>query len=305
MMRHRTLLKPRRLASTLKRVLVSQTTYRTEVNNWKGEFDSLVYLTTRYPPPGTVKNHFAEFFLRCLHQSSAAYQNKANDLRVLEYGCGPVPIHTISFVLQAKEVVLAEYLEQNRNELKKWLSQDEKSFNWTPYVEYVVCDLEGLPKGQSVWKREETIREIVKAVVPCDIHKDPPLELTDSEGYDIVISSFCIEAGTATRDEYQEAVRKLSRLLNPGGSLFLFSGQWEHEKGVEGERKAKKENKRGYYSVGKSIFYNLPLTRELVEQALEKCGGQELVVLERDAEPESYRGIQSDLKGFLFASAKY
>jgi len=271
-----------------------------KVNNWKGEFDSLVYLATRYPPPGTVKNHFAEFFLHCLHQSSAAYQ-QANGLRVLEYGCGPVPIHTISFVRQASKVILAEYLEQNRRELKKWLSRDQESFNWTPYVEYVVCDLEGLPNGQAVYAREKKIREVVKAVVPCDICRDPPLKLNDSEGYDIVISAFCIEAGTSTKEKYRDAVRKLSGLLNPGGNLFLFSGKWELDEGAE----KKKGSKSGYYSVGDSMFYNLPITRELVGQALAESGGRELVVLERDAEPGSYRDIHSDMKGFLFASAKY
>ena len=271
-------------------------------NNWKDEFDPEMYLRSRYPCPGTVKNHFAEFLLRCLHQFQTKLSSSSinsDGIRVLEYGCGPVPIHTASFAKQASEVVLAEYLEQNRDQVKKWLIGDKSSFNWTPYIEYLVRTLEGHAEESAVSARERRIKEVVKAVVPCNIQDDPPIEYKAEGGYDIILSTLTVEAGTRTSKEYLDAVQKLAHLLKPGGNLLLFSGNWESGITADGEAR------QGYYTVGDSIFYNVAVTRELVSHALKRCGGCDLHIDEIDIVPGTYEGIQSDLKGFIFASAKY
>lgn len=270
-------------ASALKRVC--------STNIWKGHFDSQLYLKTRYPPPGSVRNHFAEFLLNCIHRFQARLPS-SGIVRVLEYGCGPVPIHTASFAGKDSEIVLAEYLESNRREVEKWLTRDESSFNWTPYIEYVVRTLE-MQEEDAVSEREEKMRVAVKAVIPCDIHSDQPLQLETKSRFDVVLSAFCIEAGTSTREEYLDAVRKLSCLVRPGGSLLLFSGNWPEAA----------TDHCGYYTVGENTFYNVAVNSQLVARALEGCGGKELAMDELDVDPEAYGNIRSDMKGFIFASA--
>ena len=55
-----------------------------------------------------------------------------------------------------------------------WLDRDPNAPNWSPFFEYVVQELEGKSKEEAA-KREEELHQVVKAVIPCDIHKDPQL----------------------------------------------------------------------------------------------------------------------------------
>lgn len=273
-------------------------------NNWEEEFDPVQYLTSRYRHPETIRNHFAKFLLRCLHQFSTTKapvsSSGSGGLRVLEYGCGPVPIHTISFARHASEVVLAEYLEKNRGEVQKWLDGEKQAFDWTSYVEYVVRTLEGSTEEGSVIKREEKMREVIKAVVPCDIRQTPPIGHECAGPYDIILSVFCLEAGARTTEEYQAGVRKLACLLKPGGSLLLFSGKWERNL-ITGN-----EKETGFYTIGESTFHNVAVNQELVVHALENSDCSDITVEEMAASMEDgYEGIQTDVVGFLFASGKY
>ncbi len=284
---------PASAAAKTTRSAISITFKRTRSTDiWRGQFDPQLYLETRYPPPKSVRNHFALFLLDCIHQYTTRLPSQANKIRVLEYGCGPVPIHTTSFAGKASEIVLAEFLECNRKEVKKWLTRDKSSFTWTPYIEYVVRTLEMHEEEEEpISAREEKLRNAIKAVVPCDIHCDPPIELEVKSGFDVVLSAFCIEAGTSKREEYADAVRKLSTLVKRGGSLLLFSGKWVGN------------DHRGYYTVGENTFYNVAVTTELVARSLEDCGGKELTMNELDVDPRAYGNIRSDMKGFIFASA--
>ena len=149
--------------------------------------------------------------------------SKGVPLKVLDYGCGPAVAYDISAAAaESSEIVLAEYGETCRNALQDWLDRGPSAWDWTPYIKYVVCDLEGKDKSK-VQKQEEDLRKAVKAIIPCDITQDPPIAKGYEEPYDVVVSILCMENGCLTRQEYKTAVKRIAALVKRDGSLLLYT----------------------------------------------------------------------------------
>ena len=72
--------------------------------------------------------------------------------------------------------------------------------------------------------------------------------------YDVVVSSFVLEAVAKTDNDYFGLVARVTQLVKPGG-YFLFYGI---------------ENNTSY-KVGNHTFYDFPITTTLTRKALERC----------------------------------
>ena len=137
--------------------------------------------------------------------------------------------------------------------------------DWTPYIKYVVQILEGSEGEHEIVQREESLRKAIKAVIPCDISKDPLI----AEGfagpcYDIVMSILCLESACETKDDYKAAIGKLTSLIKPGGYLLLYCS-------------LKTMEHRGHYHVGKNKFTFLGVSLEFVLKSL-KDGGLQMFI---------------------------
>ena len=190
----------------------------------------------------------------------------------------------------ASEVVLAEYLGKNRQEVEKWLHCDPMMFNWSSCIRYIVKNLEGGDELDIV-KREERMRKIIKAVIPCDITQTPPIGCGYEGPYDMIASIFCIEAGSQTEEEYCAGVEKLVSLLKPGGYIQLFSGRW-------GRRDS---NECGFYLVGDKRFHNVALSEDLVREALAKARCSHVTIKQLSV---SFDPSLTDMNGFMFVTAR-
>lgn len=60
---------------------------------------------------------------------------------LVDVGSGPTLYQVMSGCENFTRVVLSDFLEVNRNELKKWLQGGEGGFDWSPYLKHV-CQLE-------------------------------------------------------------------------------------------------------------------------------------------------------------------
>lgn len=146
-------------------------------------------------------------------------------LSVLDYGSGPCLLSTISAAPKAESIILAEYAAENRKCLHQWLANDPLAFNWSQQFNYVVCQLEGKTEEDAA-KRQDEVRRHVKAVIECDLTKDPPIEgVYDKMCYDVVMSRFCVCAAANTHEEYRAGIYKLGKLVKPGGTLMLCDAE--------------------------------------------------------------------------------
>ena len=190
---------------------------------------------------------------------------------MLEFGAGPVIAYVISASLYASEIVLSEYLETNRKVLQMWLDRDPNAPNWSPFFEYVVQELEGKSKEEAA-KREEELRQVVKAVIPCDIHKDPPVEPAYCGPYDVVFAGYCLESACNSLEELSGAVSKLAKLLKPEGKLVIIT--------VDGP------GDTFFYMVGEKKFTNLSISEETLTTILQQNGFHDITFQCQPCTPE-------------------
>ena len=243
-------------------------------SNYHDAFEPSAFLERYYS--NTANTHRVQHTLRCYHD---AFQTLSNDLKVLDYGSGPVILAAISAATKASEIVLSDYADQNRKALRHWLDGDSAAFDWSPHFDFVVRELEG--KGErDVKERQERVRKLVKAVVHCDIWQDPPIERGYDQLYDVVISSLVIECTASNDEDYVSNASRLGKLVKPGGSVLIY--------GVE--------NKTGYVIVGDYKFSNyVNATAELTLKSLKDAGFTDLTVdkFSHDHEPSKiYRFIK-------------
>ena len=196
-----------------------------------------------------------QFFLKHFHEAFSSLPSSG--LSVLDFGSGPTVLGAISAAPRADEIVLSDYTENNRVAAEKWLRGEPSDLDWTAYFRYVIQDLEGLG-SEKIKEREESIRSTVKAVVPCDINKDPPIKEGYFKQYDVVICCLVLECATQTRDDYEAGMGRLAKLVKPGGSL-LFVG-------------VVRSAEAGFYKVGGNKFRSVGVSFEFAVSAMEKVG---------------------------------
>ena len=255
--------------------------------HYKEDFDSKQYL-----------NRFKEVTawheqpLRRLHEVYASYGSTSAGLKVLNYGTGPVVAHEISAPLQASEIVLAEYTERNRQQLQLWLDKDPEAHDWSILFKFVVTKLEGKTEEEAS-AREDQLRKLVKAIVPCDITQEPPIPAGYEGPYDVVVSSLVLECAFSSLESYSVGLSKLSKLVKPGGKLCLNS--------VEGK------GTTHFYVVGSERFQGLNLTAEKITAMLTEKGFHDIRVERqpRDAPGVTITGPQKegDFTALLFVTA--
>ena len=202
---------------------------------------------------------FRLFGLKQLHEFYQSYAPGGAKLKILDIGSGPTIAYAINAAPYAAEIVLSEYTEANRAALLQWLTKDPKAFDWTPVFKHVVVDLEGKSE-EEVPIRAELVRKVVKAVVPCDINRDPPIPPQYVDQYDIVTDFMCLESACATRKDYVTALITLYHLLKSGGRIILYTAEY------------KQVPTPATYPVGPHKFFDLGLSRDLILKSLEEAG---------------------------------
>ena len=139
----------------------------------------------------------------------------------LEFGCGPTVHHALPMASGASEIHFADFLESNRQQVEKWLRDDDDAFDWRHFgVE--TLELEGgLPIKESVRAREELLRQKATQVLFCDAFEADPLGAEKRGSYPLVASHYCAEACTTSKDQWRDCMKNIISLVAPGGTLIL------------------------------------------------------------------------------------
>ena len=157
--------------------------------------------------------------LKTLHDFYTSHFQKGANLKVLNYGSGPIVAFEASAASYAQEIVLAEYIEKNRMVAKLWLDKDPSKPDFGALYRYVVEELEG--RGPSeVEERQESVRRLT-TVCSCDIFQDPPIQKGYEGPYDVIYTASTLEGACSNIEEYGEAVSKLCDHVKPGGWLVM------------------------------------------------------------------------------------
>ena len=251
----------------------------------ESEFDTEDYLQTRFCDVNVQERIL--FPLEMFHKEFSALPGS---LKILEYGTGPVVMTLISAARKASEIILAEYSSRNRDALRSWLDNEPNAFNWSPFFEHVVQNLEVNGVEEAV-TREALVREKVTSVISCDIYSSPIVAEGFEGPYDVVSSSCCLESVCSTRETFKQNVKKLSALVKPGGRMMLYLS----ERNMEPES--------GVYYTGSQRHVIVSLSAPFVADVLRSIGYSSVKNISCPGDPKLLHTFQDEnLLGYMFVS---
>ncbi|CAL9699581.1 unnamed protein product [Knipowitschia caucasica] len=252
------------------------------------KFDPAAYLQYNYTSPRADferQDSVVPWKLACLHRAFTEGDIEGDLL--IDVGSGPTLYQVLSGCEIFNKVLLTDFVEANRQELKRWLQGEGGSLDWTPYIQHV-CKLEG--RSPCTWKEKAArLREVVSDVLPIDVHQAQPLapEGLPPQGADCLVSCFCLESVSPDLDTFTKALGHISTLLRPGGHLLLIGALQE-----------------SYYLGGPDLRIPVvPLNEAQVCAALQDQGFS-LIRLEVYTLPQDMKVGVDDVCGVFFVKAR-
>lgn len=243
-----------------------------------GKIDPKVYISeTFFDKPDFRK--MRKYILKSYHTFFTGLDT-TSDLTILDIGSGPTIAFQISAAQHNPEITLSDFSESFRSVAQKWVDGDPTAQDWTTYFEYVVMELEG--------ERESQLHKAIKAVVACDITKDPPLPSEFMQQYDIVTSTLCLEAACQSRDAYHAAITRIYNLVKPGGRIVIQGAEVVHHKEDVDVK------------LGQQGFEVLSITREFVKEVMEEIGFSDVRMTVTTKEELDITAEQPPPKAYVF-----
>ena len=144
--------------------------------------------------------------------------------RGLEYGCGPTMHRAIAASKYALRIDMADWLEDNLDEAREWLSADESASQWNRFTRYVLaCEGHALPDDRTVLEREALTRNVVGGLYVSDARVRQPLGPTREAFFDFIITGFCIDAISSDRRVFRRCLGNITSMLLPGGTFIIHA----------------------------------------------------------------------------------
>lgn len=140
--------------------------------------------------------------------------------RVLDFGSGPTIIGVASAPRYAKEIHVADYLEPNLNEIRKWKNGEKDAYDFTGTYE-LVLETEGqTPSAELIRSRDTQLRQKITKILHCDAGSQTPLG-PDAQKYPVIISLYCADSATSSKNEWNKFMTNILSLLEPGGTIIM------------------------------------------------------------------------------------
>lgn len=174
--------------------------------------------------------------------------------RAIDFGCGPT-VHLLTPLAPwVEEIHLADYLPGNLREVQKWLQAEEGAHNWDINIRRVLEIEGGMPPSQDEMEtRKNLLRSKVTALKQCDLRQAHPL--SDGTAYDLLLSAYCVDAATDSKDEWRQLIGNLLTLCADGGTVVLLSSR-----------------KSRHYKLGDNKFPNANVDKGDIAAALASAG---------------------------------
>ncbi|XP_063797884.1 nicotinamide N-methyltransferase-like [Pseudophryne corroboree] len=119
-----------------------------------------------------------------------------------------------------KEIIILKLRESCIMELNKWVKTRTGAFSWTHACQ-ALTELGDISDPEEV--QEEKLKETIKRIVKIDFRKE---NLTDPEVLppaDCILTAWVLDVVSHDKQDYIRNLRKMSKLLKPGGHLILIA----------------------------------------------------------------------------------
>ncbi|OGC49799.1 hypothetical protein A2716_00340 [candidate division WWE3 bacterium RIFCSPHIGHO2_01_FULL_40_23] len=136
----------------------------------------------------------------------------------LEFGAGPTLHHILPLSPYVAEIHVADYLKTNLSEIKKWQQKEVGMHNWKPFTELILKYEGNLePTDSDIERREELTRQKITKYILCDASNKAPLLGNGLSHYSFMLSCYCADSATNSREVWHDYMVNILSLLKPGG----------------------------------------------------------------------------------------
>lgn len=143
---------------------------------------------------------------------------------MIDVGCGPTIHMIIPLAPWIEEIHLADFNQENLNEIDNWLKRLPEAHNWDLYVKRVL-ELETGTKvtRKMIETRKSILREKIRQLVILDVSSDKNIERLPK--FDLVLSSYCVDAATSQVAEWRRLIHNLTLIAAKNSTLILISSK--------------------------------------------------------------------------------
>jgi DNA-binding Xre family transcriptional regulator len=185
-----------------------------DIAEW-GTWDADEYLNTYFSASALGTDSFEAW--KFLARELKALEGTPK--KILDFGAGPTLFGTIPCAQYATEIHVCDYLECNLEAIQRWVDQDQNMFDWGNCISEVL-KIEGAEiSEESVTAREKLLRSKITKLQKCDAGKSPAIE--GAEKYSLIISTYCVDSATNSKETWQLYMKNLLALLDDSGVMLL------------------------------------------------------------------------------------
>ncbi|XP_056400736.1 nicotinamide N-methyltransferase-like [Hyla sarda] len=179
-----------------------------------------------------------------------------------------------------KRILVLKVKDRCILELKRWLDTRTGAFNWGHAAKLHV-DIAG--NSDQLQDTEEKLKSAVEHVVKCNLAKENMTDPIVLPPADCIISAWLLDNVCKNQDDYIRYLRKMSKLLKPGGHLILI-GCLEIS----------------YYTVGKDKLHAFSYDEDFARKALGEVG---FVIDDCKVKKRKAQSDLADYKAIIFIAA--
>lgn len=179
-------------------------------------WDAKEYLSTYFSKLGQDSLESLKFIVNELKKLKL---NKNSN--ILDFGAGPTIFSGIAAAPYASSIHLCDYLESNLIEIRKWLLSEEDSFDWSHCIKHIL-QLEGSPHDQkAIEERSSLLKKKTGSIFRSDASLNWPIYSNNSNRYPVVISNFCADSATSSKEVWRAYMMNILNLVEYEGKIII------------------------------------------------------------------------------------
>ncbi|XP_069598647.1 nicotinamide N-methyltransferase-like [Ranitomeya imitator] len=179
-----------------------------------------------------------------------------------------------------KHIIVLKMRDQCIMELKRWVDERTGAFDWN-HATKLHADVEG--NCDQFQDKEGKVRLALQHIVKCDLEKENIIDPIVLPPADCIISAWLLDMICKEKDDYIRYLRKLLKLLKPGGHIIIF-GSLEMT----------------FYTIGKHKFHAFSYDEDFARKALVEEG---LIIDRCEVKKRTVMNDHNDYKGMIFIAA--
>ncbi|XP_077105832.1 indolethylamine N-methyltransferase-like [Ranitomeya variabilis] len=179
-----------------------------------------------------------------------------------------------------KHIIVLKMRDRCIMEMKRWVDSRTGAFDWN-HATQAHADIEG--NSDQLQDKEGKVRTALQHIVKCDLEKENIMDPIVLPPADCIISFGLLDMICKDKDDYIRYLRKLLKLLKPGGHIILI-GCLEMT----------------FYTIGKQKFHALNYDEDFARKALV---GEGFIIDRCEAKKRTVMNDHTDYKALIFIAA--